>query len=511
MTDKNTDKPLVLILGDQLSPHLSSLAHAPEAPVLMAELADEAGYVRHHQQKIALIFSAMRHFADQLQQAGRNVTYLRYGEEADMASFADAVGLMIERLKVNRLIVTEPGEWRLHEEMQSWSDKFGMAVDILPDDRFLADHDEFADWARGKKQLRMEFFYREMRRKTGLLMNGSEPLGGQWNYDADNRKKLPKGHQTPPRLAFAPDAMTEDVLALVAQHFGNHIGTLDGFAWPVTAAEAEKQFQHWLDFCLPHFGDYQDAMKSGEVFLYHGLVGAAINLGLLDPLAVCREAEARYHSGQAPLNAVEGFIRQILGWREFIRGLYWLKMPDYADSNYFAHDRKLPDFYYSGETEMNCMREAIAATREHAYAHHIQRLMVTGNFALLAGLDPAGVNQWYLEVYADAFEWVQLPNTQGMALFADGGVVGSKPYAASGAYINRMSDYCGSCRYQVKQAHGEDACPFNYLYWDFMIRHRDKLGNNPRMGMVYRNLDKMDDDKRDGVTASAQAFLEDLT
>ena len=504
------DTPLILVLGDQLSPSLASLAADENAPVLMAELADEASYVRHHQQKIALIFSAMRHFAEQLRMQGRSVFYFAYGAEEQLSSFADAVALLVKREGFTRLIVTEPGEWRLMQEMQSWPDKLGIAVDILPDSRFIADHTEFEDWADGKKQLRMEFFYRDMRRKTGLLMDGDEPLGGQWNYDADNRKKLPKGHMPPPRLHFAPDATTQDVLHLVKTHFGNHVGTLDKFAWPVTAAQAQEQFAHWLDFCLPQFGDYQDAMKNGEAFLYHGLIGASLNLGLLDPLDVCRAVEARYHDGHAPLNAVEGFIRQILGWREFIRGLYWLKMPDYADSNYFAHDRKLPDFYYSGETDMACMREAIGATRDYAYAHHIQRLMVTGNFALLAGLDPGAVNQWYLEVYADAFEWVQLPNTHGMALFADGGVVGSKPYAASGAYINRMSDHCADCAYQVKQPYGENACPFNYLYWDFMIRQRDKLGGNPRMGMVYRNLDKMPDEKRDGVQASAKKFLEEL-
>ncbi len=504
------DKPLILILGDQLTPTLTSLAADKDAPVLMAELADEASYVRHHQQKIALIFSAMRHFAEHLRAQGRTVFYLPYGAEKQINGFAEAIAHMVKREGFDRLIVTEPGEWRLMQDMQNWPDKLGIEVEILPDSRFIADHTEFERWADGKKQLRMEFFYREMRRKTGLLMDGDEPLGGQWNYDSENRKKLPKGHMPPPRLHFPPDEITQNVLHVVKTHFGNNVGTLDKFAWPVTAAQAQEQLAHWLDFCLPQFGDYQDAMKSGEAFLYHGLVGASINLGLLDPLSVCRQVEARYHDGQAPLNAVEGFIRQVLGWREFIRGLYWLKMPDYADSNYFEHDRKLPDFYYSGETDMACMREAIGATRDHAYAHHIQRLMVTGNFALLAGLAPSAVNQWYLEVYADAFEWVQLPNTHGMALFADGGVVGSKPYAASGAYINRMSDHCADCTYKVKQPYGDEACPFNYLYWDFMIRHRDKLGGNPRMGMVYRNLDKMPDDKRDGVQASAKKFLEQL-
>jgi deoxyribodipyrimidine photolyase-related protein len=502
---------LILILGDQLSHDLSSLAAAPEGHVLMAELADEATYVRHHQQKIALVFSAMRHFAQELREKGRDVTYLSYATPEGMSRFTDAIGHMLAKGNFERLYVTEPGEYRVAQEIADWATRFDIAVHVLPDTRFIASHAEFADWADGKKQLRMEFFYREMRRKTGLLMADDGPLGGQWNYDAENRKKLPKGHILPMRPRCAPDAVTQDVLALVAAQFGSHFGTLEGFGWPVTAAQAQDQFTHFLDQCLPYFGDYQDAMKTGETFLYHALVASSLNLGLLDPLDICRQAEARLHDGHAPLNAVEGFIRQIIGWREYIRGIYWLKMPDYAQSNFFSHTRPLPAFYYHGDTDMACMREAVEASRDHAYAHHIQRLMITGNFALLAGIAPQQVNQWYLEVYADAYEWVQLPNTHGMALFADGGLVASKPYVASGAYINRMSDYCASCSYQVKQPTGETACPFNYLYWDFMTRHRDVLGANPRMGMVYRTYDKMDDEKKAAITASARKFLETLS
>ena len=501
---------LIVVLGDQLSPALSSLAAAPDGHVLMAELSDEAGYVRHHKQKIALVFSAMRHFAKALREAGREVSYLAYGEHAAVNSFTDAVAHMVDKHTFDRVLVTEPGEYRLAEEFADWTARFGVPVEILPDTRFIATHEEFENWAAEKKQLRMEFFYREMRRKTGLLMDGEQPLGGQWNYDADNRKKLPKGHVLPMRKRSAPNALTRQVLDLVETHFANHFGTLDGFGWPVTAGEAEAHYEHFLDHCLPHFGDYQDAMKSGESFLYHGLVASSLNLGLLDPLDICRRAEARLRDGQAPLNAVEGFIRQIIGWREYIRGIYWLKMPDYLDSNFFNHRRDLPDFYYTGDTDMACLREAVGASHTHAYAHHIQRLMITGNFALLAGIDPKQVNRWYLEVYADAYEWVQLPNTHGMALFADGGVVASKPYIASGAYVNRMSDYCADCSYQVKQPTGETACPFNYLYWDFVTRHRDTLSNNPRMGMVYRTYDKMDEAKKQAIGTSAAAFLEKL-
>lgn len=499
---------LILILGDQLSSSLSSLQAAPEAEVVMAELVNEAHYVAHHKQKIVLVFSAMRHFAEQLRQSGRTVHYFAYDDTPQLSSFTDTLNHMQGLKNYQRLIVTEPGEYRLQEEFAAWAGT--PALDILPDDRFLATHQQFQTWADGRKQLRMEFFYRDMRRQTGLLMEADQPVGGQWNYDSDNRKKLPRGHTLPPRLHAEADAITTQVMALVDEHFASHMGNLDRFAWPVTAQQAEAHLVHFLDVCLPQFGDYQDAMKQGEVFLYHSLIASSLNLGLLDPLKICQAAEQRWQQGLAPLNAVEGFIRQIIGWREFIRGIYWLKMPQYETSNYFQHSRKLPDFYYSGDTDMACMKDAIVATQNHAYAHHIQRLMITGNFALLAGLAPAQVNQWYLEVYADAYQWVQLPNTHGMALFADGGIVGSKPYAASGAYINRMSDHCSGCRYDVKQREGEDACPFNYLYWDFMMRHQDKLGDNPRMGMVYRNLQKMDDGRKSEVRASAAKFLEQL-
>ncbi len=505
---------LILVLGDQLSPHLSSLQASPNAHVVMAELYDEATYVAHHQQKLTLVFSAMRHFAESLREQGREVTYFAYGERPELKSFTDVLAHMLARHDYARVFVTEAGEHRLTRQFADWSTQFDLAVHVLPDTRFLASHEMFETWGSGKKQLRMEFFYREMRRKTGLLMDDKDPLGGQWNYDAENRKKLPKGHALPARPSATPDAITLEVMALVKQHFGTgdeaHFGTLEGFGWPVTAAEAQAHFEDFLDHCLPHFGDYQDAMKSGETFMYHALIATSLNLGLLDPLEVCRAAEARLTNQQAPLNAVEGFIRQILGWREYIRGIYWLKMPDYEQENFFGHDRALPDFFYSGDTDMACLREAVEASKTHAYAHHIQRLMITGNFALLAGLAPEAVNRWYMEVYADAYQWVQLPNTHGMALFADGGLVASKPYVSSGAYIHRMSDYCKDCRYQVKQPNGDDACPFNYLYWDFMMRHADTLSKNPRMGMVYRNLEKMDEAKKSAAKASATKFLEAL-
>jgi deoxyribodipyrimidine photolyase-related protein len=395
--------------------------------------------------------------------------------------------------------------------LRNWASKQSQPVNFLEDNRFLASRDEFETWASGRKQYRMEFFYREMRRKTGLLMEGDEPIGGKWNFDAENRKKLPKGHLLPARLAHQYDQDTRDVFAMVEREFANNFGSLDAFFWPVTDNQAQQNLTFFLDNCLENFGDYQDAMKQDQSLLYHSLIATSLNLGLLDPVETCRQAEQRYHDGAAPLNAVEGFIRQIIGWREYIRGIYWHFMPDYKALNFFETHRPLPAFYYTGDSQMNCMDQAVQTTHDFAYAHHIQRLMVTGNFALLAGLDPAQVNQWYLEVYADAYEWVELPNTHGMALFADGGVVASKPYAASGAYINRMSDYCSNCKYDVKSAYGDGACPFNFLYWNFMIEQEPRLSNNPRMGMVYRNLEKMDDEKRVGVQIAAETFLNQIT
>jgi deoxyribodipyrimidine photolyase-related protein len=357
----------------------------------------------------------------------------------------------------------------------------------------------------------MEFFYREMRRATGLLMDGpDEPTGGQWNFDHDNRERLPAGVIPPKPRRFPPDAITAEVMALVAREFPDHFGTLDAFAWPVTAEDAAAALDDFIAHRLAEFGAYQDAMAEGQPTMFHALVGAALNVGILDPREACAAAERAYRAGRAPLNAVEGFIRQILGWREYVRGLYWARMPDYAETNALGATRRLPGFYWTGQTRMACLRAAIAQTRDLAYAHHIQRLMVTGNFALLAGLDPVEVNEWYMVVYADAYEWVELPNTHGMALFADGGVMASKPYAASGAYINRMSDHCRGCAFDVKAATGARACPFNYLYWDFIARHAEGLAKNPRMAMPLRTLAKMDPAKVRAMRAQASAFLDAL-
>ncbi|KMO42132.1 deoxyribodipyrimidine photolyase [Methylobacterium variabile] len=505
-------RALRLVLGDQLHPRLAALADLDPAAdtVLMVEVVEEATYVRHHKQKLVLVLSAMRHFAEELRGRGVAVDYVALDDPDNTGSFTGEVVRAAARHRPDRIVVTEAGEWRVEAMMLTWEDRLGVPVEIRDDTRFLCPRPVFARWAEGRESLRMETFYRAMRRRTGFLMEGRAPAGGRWNFDHDNRRRLPPGHTVPERRRFPPDAVTREVMALVGRRFPAHFGDLDGFAWPVCRAQALEALGHFLDECLPAFGDYQDAMRAGAPFLYHGLIAPALNLGLLDAEEVCRAAEARWREGRAPLNAVEGFVRQILGWREYVRGLYWARMPDYADTNALGATRDLPWFYWSGETAMACLAECVRDTRAHAHAHHIQRLMVLGNFALLAGLAPRQVEEWFLEVYADAYEWVELPNVHGMALWADGGLLGSKPYAASGAYIDRMSDYCRGCAYDVRRKSGPTACPFNYLYWNFLIAHEDRLRENPRLAMPYRTLATMAPARRDEIVADATRFLDSL-
>ena len=501
-----------LVLGDQLSRSLSGLAGLDKERdvVLMAEVIEEVTYVRHHKRKVAFLFSAMRHFAEALRAEGIQVDYVCLDDPANSGSFGGEVARAVRRHVMRQLIVTEPGEYRLLAAMRDWQDQHGIAVEIRNDERFMCPPERFADWADGRKQLRMDFFYREMRREHDVLMDGKEPVGGKWNYDAENRESPDLSLAVPAPLSFAPDTITKEVLALVADRCAGHFGALDDFGFAVTRAQALEVLDHFIAQRLPLFGRYQDAMIEGEPWMYHSHIGFYMNAGLLLPAEVVRAAETAWHNGHAPLNAVEGFIRQIMGWREFIRGIYWLKMPDYAEMNFLGASRALPDFYWTGATGMNCLAQSIDATRRYAYAHHIQRLMVLGNFALLAGIDPRYVNEWFLVVYADAYEWVELPNVSGMVLFADGGYLASKPYAAGGAYISRMSNYCDNCQYKVARKTGEGACPFNYLYWDFLIRNRAKLGNNARLGMIYRSLDRMAPERVAAIEADAAAFLDML-
>ncbi|MCC1481305.1 cryptochrome/photolyase family protein [Roseibaca sp. Y0-43] len=499
---------LVLVLGDQLSKGLSALAEADPTRdvVVMAEVASEAGYVPHHPKKIAFTFTAMRKFAAALQADGWRVAYTRLEDEGNAGSIPAELLRRAEEFGTDTVLATEPGEWRLIDAML----ELPLKVTLLEDTRFLCSHREFEAWAEGRKALRMEYFYREMRRKTGLLMDGDKPACGKWNFDHDNRKPASGDlfRKAPPQARG--DEVLDKVLDLVEARFPDNFGTLRPFHFQTDRAGALRALDHFITHALPDFGTYQDAMLQDDPYLYHAVIGLYLNAGLLTPLKVCERAAQAYADGHAPINSVEGFIRQIIGWREFIRGVYFLEGRDYPRRNALNHQRKLPALYWGADTHMNCLKHAVGQTRDLAYAHHIQRLMVTGNFALLAGINPTEVHEWYLAVYADAYEWVEAPNTVGMSQFADGGVVGSKPYVSSGAYIDRMSDYCGSCHYRVKDKTGPRACPFNLLYWHFLIRHRDRFEGNPRMGQMYRTFDRMADDKRRTVLAEADAFLDKL-
>jgi deoxyribodipyrimidine photolyase-related protein len=499
---------LVLVLGDQLSTGLSALAAADRESdwVVMAEVMEEATYVRHHPKKIALIFAAMRKFAAALEAAGWRVLYARLDEEENAGSIVGELLRRAEETGAGEVLLTEPGEWRLINKLKHAPIK----TRFFPDDRFIASHAEFETWAEGRKALRMEYFYREMRRKTGLLMEEDKPAGGQWNFDHENRKPAPDEVRAKGPLRFEPDAVVEEVLALVEDRFGDHFGALRPFHFATTREEALQALDHFITDALPRFGDYQDAMLEESQYLYHALVSPYINLGLLGPLEVCQRVEAAWQAGDAPINAAEGFIRQIIGWREYVRGIYFLEGPDYTARNGLKHGRDLPAFYWGAPTKMNCVARAVDQTRTEAYAHHIQRLMVTGNFALLAGVEPHQVHEWYLEVYADAYEWVEAPNVVGMSQFADGGVIASKPYVSSGAYINRMSDYCKGCSYRVSKKRGEGACPFNLLYWHFLDRHRERFEGNMRMKNMYRTWDRMEEEHRSAVLEEAAAWLRRL-
>lgn len=503
---------LIPIFADHLSHDLSALQYAnkADARILMVELREEAETVPHHRKKLIFLFSAMRHFAEELREDGWRVDYIALTDPQNTHSFTDEVKRALDRHTISEIFVCQPGNWRVQEVVKSWEEMFDLRVTIVPDDRFICSLDEFEQWVEGRKQLRMEYFYRDMRRKTGLLMVGDKPEGGAWNYDQENRKPPKSGLDYPGAPQFQPDRLTRSVIDMVAAEFPTRFGTIEGFQWGVTRDDALASLQDFVAHRLNGFGHYQDAMVGGEPFLFHSLIGLYLNCGLLRPLEVCETVAQAYADDAAPLNAVEGFVRQIIGWREYVRGIYFLKMPDYKDQNFFGNRRTLPDFYWTGDTDMNCLKQSIDQTIDHAYAHHIQRLMITGNFALLTGIDPVRVHEWYLAVYADAFEWVELPNTLGMSQFGDGGLLGSKPYASSGNYINKMSDYCGDCRYNVKERVGEDACPFNALYWHFMARNEDKLRGNNRLNMVYRNLDNMDGETRDALMDRAEQVISQL-
>ncbi|OHV12718.1 cryptochrome/photolyase family protein [Kushneria phosphatilytica] len=503
-------RPLILILADQLSFDLPLLRDPPSNAVLaLCEVDGEGRYVPHHPQKIVLLFSAMRHFAEALRNRGYQVHYSGLEDADNCQDLLDEAERLARLYHCSEIHVTRPGDWRLHERISQRRDHTPQ-WHLTEDDRFFCSPDEFARWAGNRRQLRMEHFYRNMRRESGILMENDEPAGGQWNFDHDNREALPNKLDVPDPPRHQPDATTREVMALVERHFSDHFGTLKGFNWAVTRRQALSDLRHFIRHLLIDFGRYQDAISDHEPFLFHSRLSASLNTGLLSPREVCQAAERAWQEGHAPINAVEGFIRQILGWREFVRGVYWSRMPNYKRENRLRAERGLPDFYWSGDTRMRCLNRAITMTHDNAYAHHIQRLMVTGNFALLCGVKPEALCDWYLAVYADAHEWVELPNTLGMVLHADGGYLGSKPYCASGKYIDRMSDHCRHCHYDVKQTTGDNACPFNSLYWDFLERHERELAKNHRMKLIYGSLHRMSDERRRAQRDKARQILEEI-
>ncbi|MEQ8515413.1 MAG: cryptochrome/photolyase family protein [Chromatocurvus sp.] len=506
------DPRLVLVLGDQLSLQNPALVAARPGrdTVLLAEVAEEAGYVPHNRHKIVLIFAAMRHFADALREAGFDVVYVTLDQGVD-SLLAAVEDTFRASPALRELHCCEPGEYRLHDAMRTWEAALVRSVTVHGDRRFLASHEDFARWAEGRKQLRMEYFYRDMRKRYALLMDDDgKPEGGQWNYDADNRSGWRNQADVPDRPLNTPDAITREVIAEVNACFPDNPGDLRHFRLAVTASAAQSEFQWFCDNALGQFGTYQDALAEESPWLYHSLISMYLNIGLLEPLEICREVESRWRAGSCKLSDAEGFIRQVLGWREYVRGIYWLHMPRYRELNTFDADRPLPGWFWSGNTDMRCLSLALKQTLDHGYAHHIQRLMVIGNFALLAGLDVRAVCDWYLAVYVDAFEWVELPNTLGMALYGDGGIMASKPYAASGKYIQRQGNHCSQCRYDPATTTGEGACPYNALYWHFIDRHADDLARNSRMGLITGGWRKRKAADRQAILAWAGQTLQAL-
>ena len=516
---------LVLVLGDQLSHASPAFAgfDAGRDTVLMIEAPGEATHVWSHQARIAIFLAAMRHFRDELRARGITVHYVATDDAGEPPQFEGRLRNALARWPASRLRLVEPGEWRTAMLVQEVARGAGVELQFLDDTHFLCSRADFARWAgAGRRSLRMEFFYREMRRRHHVLLDAEGgPEGGRWNFDDENRRGWPKapasragpGPIAPP-AHIAPDALTAEVLALVERLYGDHPGSLATFAWPVCRADALRALAVFIETRLPTFGAFQDAMWSGAPFGWHALLSSSLNLHLLDPREVVAAAEAAYRSGAAPLASVEGFVRQILGWREFIRGVYWLDMPALAEANKLQAVRPLPAWYWSGQTRMNCLRESIGDTLQNGYAHHIQRLMVTGLFALLAEIEPAQVAGWYLAVYVDAVEWAELPNVAGMALWADGGRYTSKPYIASGAYIDRMSNYCGACAYAPSEAdaakRGKPLCPYTVLYWNFVERHATLLAANPRTGFAVSNLERRSEAQRLANRQAAGAMLADL-
>ncbi|PDH31084.1 MAG: cryptochrome/photolyase family protein [Puniceicoccaceae bacterium MED-G30] len=506
----NPTRNLVIVLGDQLDREAAAFDGFDPAQdqVWMAEVSEESTHVWTHKQRIVLFLSAMRHFRDDLCAAGIPVDYTELSDS--VASLGGLLEESIAQYQPECIVLTRPGEWRVLEMLREVCRKNEVPLDLREDRHFYTTPADFAAHAEGRKGLRMEFFYRELRRRFAVLMEGDQPVGGVWNFDKDNRGSFGKEGpgKTPSGPDFAPDSLTREVLDLVASRFSDHPGQLESFRWPVTRSDALRALDLFVEKRLCDFGKYQDAMWTGEPWLYHSLISTSLNLKLLNPRDAVEAAEKAYRAGLAPIEAVEGFIRQILGWREYVRGIYWLKMPEYLELNAMQAKEPLPDFFWTGETDLECLRQSIGQTLEYGYAHHIQRLMVTGLYTLLLGVDPKEVHAWYLAVYVDAVEWVELPNSLGMSQYADGGLMASKPYIATGKYIHKMSNYCKVCPKNPAKRTGPDACPFSTLYWDYLSRHESALRKNQRMSLQVRNLDRIEDAEREAIQLSANEIRE---
>ncbi len=511
---------LIIVLGDQLTLANPALVNANKKHdvVVMAEVIEESTHVWSHKARTAMFLSAMRHFSQTLRDAGYRIEYFALGTHA-FKTLSDVWRDAIARHAPSSVHACEAGDWRVEQSLIETCKSCKVPLTLEPDTHFMISREAFSKWAGGKavsgkpKQLRMEMFYRHMRKLSGVLMRDDDtPEGSVWNFDAENRGSFGKSgpEDVPKPATFAPDKITHAVFVDIEKHFANHPGSLAHFAWPVTRDDALASLASFMRDRLPSFGQFQDAMWTDEPFLHHSLLSAAMNLKLIDPREVIDAALVEYKKGNADLASVEGFIRQILGWREFMRGVYWLDMPGMREANHFNAKTPLPKWYWTGDTQMNCMHQAIKQTLEHGYAHHIQRLMVTGNFALITGLVPQEVCDWYLAVYVDAIEWVELPNTAGMALYANGGRFTTKPYAASGAYIKRMSNYCSGCSYKPDVKTGAQACPMSTFYWDFLMRHEDEMKRNPRAVLMMKNLDRLDDEAREAIRAQAARNIREI-
>ena len=502
---------LRLILGDQLnSQHSWFTSTDPDVSYLMMEMRQETDYVNHHIQKVVGFFLAMRHFAEDLQKQGHRVIYLRLDDPDNQQSLAAQLPLLIEKEGITRFEYQLPDEFRLDQLLQSTCASLGIPCQAVDTEHFLTSREFLNDFFKGKKTFLMETFYREMRKKYQVLMDGKEPITGQWNYDQDNRQSLKDKSLL--KKAYTHSKQVHELCAMLEKSGVKTIGNIDAeqFPWPTSRQESLEVLAYFCEELLEHFGAYQDALTTWDPFLFHSRLSFSLNSKMLCPLEVIQTVEAywRAHQEDIGLAQVEGFIRQILGWREYMRGIYWAKMPEFAQLNYFGHERKLPNWFWTGKTKMNCLHQSITQSLDLAYAHHIQRLMVTGNFTLLAGIHPDDVDQWYLGIYIDAIEWVEITNTRGMSQFADGGIVGTKPYVSSANYIKKQGNYCSSCAYQAEKKTGEGACPFNSLYWHFHARNRELLEKNPRIGMVYRTWDKMGNQQE--LIDQAEYYLERL-